>query len=226
MALRTPQKISSTERACRFEGWEPKQKANRAVRANFPDTITSGHAAGLLGPADIKFYSSIGYEQDQITTVERVYLPNFVSLKQDLILEGYGGVNMVNEDIFAYLATVNDGSISALFLDLFGFADLCSNAKHKNRNANLELVCAKLADEFHLQFTYENQRSAPIWQQKAKEALIDQDRSLYVLRVCKKLLARRGIEVGDGLTCEYLGLLPDGRTQKMVTSSFVGRKIN
>jgi hypothetical protein len=226
MPLKTSQKISSVERACRFEGWEPKQKANRAARSNFPDIISTGSAVGLLGPADVRFYSSVGYEQDQITTVERVYFPNYITLKNDLTTCGYGGVNVVNEDIFVYLSTVKDGSISALFLDLFGFADLCSNSKTKSRNANLELVCSKLADNFHLQFTYENQRSAPLWQQRAKEALIDQDRSVYVLRVCKKLLEKRGIEVDNGITCEYSGLLSDGRPQRMITSSFVGHKAN
>lgn len=214
--------ISSVVRVERFENNKPKQVANRKCRESF-DLDATGLVVGLLGISDVKYYTSQGFEQDQIISIERVAWPNMASLRGDLDKAGYGQVRVIRADVFDYIRTLENGSIAALYLDLWGFADLCPNTQNRDRNRNLDVICAKLADDFHFQFTYEDQRSRSIWLQKALEAAIDSDRSKYVFNTCCKLLGYRDIEVADLVSQKYPGILSDGRTCRMVTSSFVGK---
>lgn len=213
--------ISSVVRVERFENNQPKQVANRVCRDSF-DLDCTGLVIGLLGISDVKYYTSMGFEQDQIISVEKVVWPNHDSLRNDLNKAGYGAVRVIRSDVFDYIRTLENGSISALYLDLWGFADLCPNLQNKDRNRHLNVICAKLADDFHFQFTYEDQRSRSIWLQKAKEHMIDSDRSNYVFNTCNKLLSFRDIKVANLVSQKYPGILSDGRTCRMVTSSFVG----
>ena len=213
--------ISSVLRIERFENHEPKQKANDGCRRNF-DLDCELLAVGLLGVSDVRFYHRQGFEQNRIISIEKEMWPNHASLKNDMNRAGFNEVQVVWNDVFDYIDTLDDRSISALFLDLWGFAELCPNAKNKDRNERLERICPKLADDFHFMFTYEDQRSTSIWMQKAKEAAIDSDRSRYVYKVCSRLLEPRGVEVAELVSQKYPGLLGDGRTCRMVTSSFVG----
>lgn len=213
--------ISSVMRIQRFENHQPKQLANQKCRESF-DIAGTGLAVGLLGISDARFYVRHGFEQEQIITVERDPWPTLSSLRNDLAEAGLGDVRVINGDVFDYIETCEDGSISALFLDLFGFAELCSTASSAQRDRKLEKICPKLANSFHFMFTYEDQRSKPIWEQRLSDGYADANRSKHVFKVCQRILRWRDIEVDSLVTERYQGLLSDGRTCRMVTSSFVG----
>jgi len=117
--------ITSVARRERFDTWEPKQTANIKARSNFPETARQGFVMGLLGISDVEFFLSKGYEQDQIITVEKCYIPNFVTLRNDLAKRGFGQVEVVHNNIFDTLKDFEDQSISALFLDFQPFSCRC-----------------------------------------------------------------------------------------------------
>lgn len=196
-----------------------KVEANKIARSNFVADL-SGDAVGLLGPLDGMFYLECGFEQEQIKVVEKERSPNLVSLRADFLDAGFDLDKIIfeHDDVFNYLTRVPDRSISALFLDLFGWAPLLPKTYNGVDTSIIELIASKLSDTFHFQHTYA-QHGEGFWEKRSLRDRMKYGSNPYeaVHGVMSEVLAPRGLSLTPPVFVPYMG-----DKSKMYTSSFAG----
>lgn len=223
--------VDAAEAQVRYDRNPDKQAANAAARENFNSVALDRNqsAIGLLGLTDVEFYDAQAYEQARICSYD-IRIEHRARLAETFAGAGFGGVwtrwthNLNVVDFMNWSSStdpfvgVPNHSVSAMFLDFYGLSDLYS-ADEKGRDTKIKTVCSKLADNFHLQITYEDQRSRSAWSKTLRE--VYEDRSEFVFARFGRYLKARKIKVDNLIKAPYKG----ADKRMMMTFSFTGRKM-
>ncbi len=229
--------ISFTEadREHQFDCSPDKQRANKAAREFFPSS-PDGFVVGLLGYTDIEYYLKRGVDPSSIVSVENDPA-GYQSLCNHLQKKGLGHINVVEGDVFKFIATLPDRSISAVFLDMIDWKYLVpSDGWGRTDESVLVALSAKLCDSFHFHVTYPARNSVAFKSRPAQRNLRDilfkgGEIADTIHQVVRDVMVKRGVHVSAFMAEQYTGIGKRVRGDKvtynhktpMITSSFVGQ---
>lgn len=226
--------FTEADREHQFDCSLDKQRANKAAREFFSRDY-DGYVVGLLGFTDIEYYLSRGIDPSNIISVENDPA-GFQSLCNHLHKKGLGHVKVIEGDVFKFIASLPDRSISAIFLDMIDWKYLVPLDKWGRTDETVLVnLAAKLNDSFHFHVTYPARNSGAFKSRHAQRNLRDiffkgGEIADTIHQVVRDVMVKRGVYVSSFMAEQYSGIGKRVRGEKvtynhttpMITSSFVG----